>query len=106
MWTARENRCWSWIVEEFRQPVVDRAVLSALNLGMNVRLGHGMLHKESRDMIGGRVLDRLVTAERRLGKDYQVRSIIQMQAACLIPARRLGLPSIPVQVVMQQELRT
>jgi CRISPR-associated protein Cas1 len=68
------------LVEEFRQPVVDRAVLSALNLGMTVRFENGLLDKDSREMIGGRVLERLVSAERHQGKEYQVRSIIQMQA--------------------------
>jgi len=68
------------LVEEFRQPVVDRAVLSAVNLGMNVRMENGLLDRDSRELISARVLERLVSAERHLGKEYQVRSIIQIQA--------------------------
>ena len=72
------------LVEEFRQPVVDRAILSAVNLGMSIHLENGQLDKTSRDMIAARVLDRLVSTEKHDGKEYQIRSIIQMQA------RRLG----------------
>jgi CRISPR-associated protein Cas1 len=78
------------LVEEFRQPVVDRAVLSAVNLGMSVRMENGMLDKDSRDMVASRVLERLVSAERHLGKEYQVRSIIQMQARKLASFLRGG----------------
>ena len=72
------------LVEEFRQPVVDRAILSAVNLGMSIRLENGQLDKTSRDMIAARVLERMVSTEKHNGKEYQIRSIIQMQA------RRLG----------------
>ncbi|MBI4481495.1 MAG: CRISPR-associated endonuclease Cas1 [Acidobacteria bacterium] len=68
------------LVEEFRQPVVDRVVLSHVNLGSAVRLEEGMLDVESRRAVAERVLERLATAERYSGKKYQVRSIIQMQA--------------------------
>lgn len=78
------------LVEEFRQPVVDRAVLSAVNLGMNVRMENGLLDKNSRDIVATRVLERLVSPERHLGKDYQVRSIIQMQARKLASFLRGG----------------
>lgn len=68
------------LVEEFRQPVVDRAVLSAVNLGISVRMENGQLDKASRELVAKRVLERLASPEPHRGKDYQVRSIIQMQA--------------------------
>jgi CRISPR/Cas system-associated endonuclease Cas1 len=37
-----------------------------------------------------RVLDRLVSTERHLGKDYQIRSIVQTQARRLVSALRGG----------------
>ena len=80
------------LVEEFRQPVVDRAVLSAVNLGIAIRMENGQLDKSSRDLIAGRVLDRLVSAERHDGKEYQIRSIIQMQARRLASFLRGGKP--------------
>jgi CRISP-associated protein Cas1 len=80
------------LVEEFRQPVVDRAVLSAVNLGIAMRMENGQLDKSSRDLIAGRVLDRLVSAERHDGKEYPIRSIIQMQARRLASFLRGGKP--------------
>jgi CRISPR-associated protein Cas1 len=80
------------LVEEFRQPVVDRAVLSAVNLGISIRMENGQLDKSSRDLVAGRVLDRLVSSERHDGKEYQIRSIIQMQARKLAAFLRGGRP--------------
>jgi CRISP-associated protein Cas1 len=83
------------LVEEFRQPIVDRAVLSALNLGISVRMENGLLDKEARDRVATRVLERLVAQERYCGKEYQVRSIIQMQARKLASFFRGGAPYRP-----------
>lgn len=68
------------LVEEFRQPVVDRAVISHVNLGEAVKMEGGMLSEETRRYFAGRVLERLESLETVKGKKYQVRSIIQMQA--------------------------
>ena len=83
------------LVEEFRQPVVDRAILSAVNLGISVRMDNGLLDKDARELVSSRVLDRLVAAERYSGKEYQVRSIIQMQARKLAAFLRGGSPYRP-----------
>jgi CRISPR-associated protein Cas1 len=80
------------LVEEFRQPVVDRAVLSAVNLGMPVRMDGGLLDRESRELIGARVLERLSCPEPYRSKHYQVRSIIQMQVRRLASFLRGGKP--------------
>src|SRR5437867_2519094 len=80
------------LVEEFRQPVVDRAILSAVNLGMNIRMENGLLDREARELISARVLERLVSQERHLGKEYQIRSIIQIQARRLASFLRGGPP--------------
>lgn len=68
------------LVEEFRQPVVDRTVIAHLNVGERVKLEGGMLDQNTRRTIAERVLERLQAAELYQGKRYQVRSIIQMQA--------------------------
>ena len=78
------------LVEGFRQPVVDRAVLSAVNLGAHIRIENGLLDKDSRARVAERVLERLVAHERYCGKEYQVRSIIQMQARKLASFFRGG----------------
>lgn len=68
------------LVEEFRQPVVDRAVLAHLNTGSEVKLVQGMLEANTRKALVERVMERLQATEMYQGKRYQVRSIIQMQA--------------------------
>jgi CRISPR-associated protein Cas1 len=68
------------LVEEFRQPVVDRAVLAHLNTGSEVKLVQGMLETNTRKALVERVMERLQATETYQGKRYQVRSIIQMQA--------------------------
>src|SRR2546426_7853962 len=78
------------LVEELRQPVVDRAVLRALHLGMSIRMENGQLDKASRDLIASRILERLVTAEKHESKEYEIRSIIQMQARKLASFLRGG----------------
>ncbi|MEW5980225.1 MAG: CRISPR-associated endonuclease Cas1 [Acidobacteriota bacterium] len=72
------------LVEEFRQPVVDRAVISYINLGQMIGMKDGLLDPETRKEIGQKVLDRLASPEPFRGQHYQVRSIIQMQARALV----------------------
>ena len=76
------------LVEEFRQPVVDRAILTWLNKGGKVTLAKGMLDGESRENVAARVLLRLNTGEMHRGKTHEVRSIIQMQARMASSALR------------------
>lgn len=76
------------LVEEFRQPVVDRSVIAHLNLGEEIKLSQGMLEAETRKLLVGRILERLQATEIYQGKRYQVRSIIQMQARRLASALR------------------
>jgi CRISPR-associated protein Cas1 len=68
------------LVEEFRQPVVDRAVIAHVNVGEPIAMTQGMLDADTRKTIASRVLERLQTPEPYQGKRYQIRSIIQMQA--------------------------
>jgi len=68
------------LVEEFRQPIVDRAVIAYVNLGISIGMKDGLLDAETRKSIGERVVERLCASEPYQGKQYQIRSIIQMQA--------------------------
>lgn len=68
------------LTEEFRQPVVDRAVIAHVNLGEPIGMQQGFLDLESRRAIAEKVIARLMATETYRGKRYQVRSIIQMQA--------------------------
>lgn len=68
------------LTEEFRQPVVDRAVIAHVNLGEAIAMQQGFLDLETRRAIGEKVMARLTATERYRGKEHQVRSIVQMQA--------------------------
>ncbi len=76
------------LVEEFRQPVVDRAVLGWLNKGGRLTLVRELLDGPSRENVAARVLLRLNAVEPHRGKEHQVRSIIQMQARLAASAVR------------------
>lgn len=68
------------MVEEFRQPVVDRTVIAYVNLGTSIGMKDGLLDADTRKAIGDKIVERLVATEPYQGKQYQIRSIIQMQA--------------------------
>lgn len=72
------------LVEEFRQPVVDRTVIAFVNLGQTVEMKEGMLDEDSRRALAERILQRLSSPEPFRGQQFQIRSIIQMQARSLV----------------------
>jgi CRISPR-associated protein Cas1 len=72
------------MVEEFRQPVVDRTVIAFTNLGQPIAMDNGMLDEVTRKAIGQKILERLGSRESFRGQQYQIRSIIQMQARSLV----------------------
>lgn len=76
------------MVEEFRQPVVDRAIVTWLNKGGRLGLVKGMLDGEARENVAARVLLRMNATKRHRGKNHEVRSIIQMQARLAASALR------------------
>ena len=72
------------MVEEFRQPVVDRTVIAFTNLGQPIAMKDGLLDENTRRSIAQKILERLSTRESFRGQQYQVRSIIQMQARAFV----------------------
>jgi CRISPR-associated protein Cas1 len=72
------------LVEEFRQPVVDRTVIAYVNLGQTLEMKEGMLDEGSRRALAERILQRLASPEPFRGQQFQIRSIIQMQARSLV----------------------
>jgi CRISPR-associated protein Cas1 len=72
------------LVEEFRQPVVDRTVIAFINLGQKAEMKEGLLDEDTRKAIAEKVLERLASTEPYRGQQFQVRSIIQMQARALV----------------------
>jgi len=72
------------LVEEFRQPVVDRTVIAFVNLGQKTEMKEGLLDEDTRKAIAEKVLERLASTEEFRGQQYQIRSIVQMQARALV----------------------
>jgi len=68
------------LVEEFRQPVIDKVVVAYVNVGEESSMKDGQLTQETRRRFAEKVIERLETPEPFQGRRYQVRSIIQMQA--------------------------
>ena len=72
------------MVEEFRQPVVDRAVIAFTNLAQPIGMNDGMLDEPTKRALSQKILERLASREPFRGQQYQIRSIIQMQARSLV----------------------
>ncbi|MBX9685131.1 MAG: CRISPR-associated endonuclease Cas1 [Candidatus Obscuribacterales bacterium] len=68
------------MVEEFRQPVVDRAIFGWLNKGGKISLDDEGLTKDTRSEIAARVIERLDGVESYEGKKQKLRHIIQEQS--------------------------
>lgn len=76
------------LTEEFRAPVVERALFAWLLRGGAPELDGALLGARSREEVAARVLARLNAVEAHRGKSHQVRSIVQMQARLLASAVR------------------
>lgn len=68
------------LIEEFRQPVVDRTVFALLRLGVRFTLEEGRLDMAGRRRLAERIEDRLVSTAPHEGKQRTLKTIIQMQA--------------------------
>jgi CRISPR-associated protein Cas1 len=69
------------LVEEFRQPVVDRAVFALLNQRVPLAQdASDRLDEASRGLLARRILERLEGEERYDGRKLRLRSIVQRQA--------------------------
>jgi len=68
------------LAEEFVQPVVDLPILSQVSLAEIRRLQNGWLDSETRKSISQKILDRLESTQFYEEREYQIRSIIQIQS--------------------------
>lgn len=75
-------------VEEFRQPIVDRAVFVMLNQGEAVKVVQGKLDDDTRHRIAAHVLERLESTVEFEGRKHVLGSIVQAQAYRLASAVR------------------
>ena len=67
-------------VEEFRQPIVDKVILSMLNKGTKFKVENGLLTSDSREKLAEKILERLEDRVVFQGKEFALKSIIQIQA--------------------------
>jgi CRISPR-associated protein Cas1 len=67
-------------VEEFRQPVVDRAVLGMVGRGEKMEVENGRLAADSRHRLAAAIVERLQSMESYRGQKAQLGAIIQRQA--------------------------
>jgi CRISPR-associated protein Cas1 len=68
------------LIEEFRQPIVDRAVIAIVTKGSIIEVRGGMLIDGSRRTVAHAVLERLEAEVGFRGRRHRVKSVLQMQA--------------------------
>jgi CRISPR-associated protein Cas1 len=68
------------LIEEFRQPAVDRPVLAAIGRGETFEIEKGKMVDGARRRIAELIIERLDTSETFRGEKIMLRSIIQKQA--------------------------
>jgi CRISP-associated protein Cas1 len=78
------------MVEEFRQPVVDRAVIAAIGRGTAIETHEGMLTDDTRRSVASAVLERIESEVTFRGRRYKLKSVIQIQARNLASFVRGG----------------
>lgn len=77
-------------IEEFRQPVVDRAIISLINRGGELKMDGALLTKETRDKVAVAVLERLNTPLKFRGRNMNLSEIINCQARRLADCIKEG----------------
>ena len=68
------------LIEEFRQPVVDRVVIALFSKGCKAELEEGKLSEQARKNLAQRIMARLESSENYAGKKLKLSAIIQRQA--------------------------
>lgn len=71
------------LIEEFRQPIADRAVIALVGKGVALELREGMLTEDCRRTVAQAVLERLDSEITFRGRRHLVRSVVQIQARSL-----------------------
>jgi CRISPR-associated protein Cas1 len=68
------------MVEEFRQPVVDRTVLAFVNRGSEIKMAEDRLPESVRKEFAAKVRERLESTESYEGKKLKFKTIVERQA--------------------------
>ena len=80
------------LIEEFRQPIVDRAVIALVTKGTKLEMRDGLLDEATRRIVAAAVLERLEGEVSFRGRRHQLKSIIQVQARNVASFLRGGEP--------------
>lgn len=81
------------LIEEFRQPVVDRTILGLVNRGFDVALDNGRIDETTRRRLADHILKRLDATDRYEGKRQRLSVILQSQARHLATFMRSERPT-------------
>jgi len=68
------------LIEEFRQPVVDRTIVAMFSKGTKIELEDGKLSAKTRKDLAEKIIGRLDSTENYEGKKHRISTIIQFQA--------------------------
>jgi len=79
------------LVEEFRAPVVDRAVLGTLGTGFKVGMDGERLDEKTRKLVAGRVRERLAARVTHRGRKHTLENVVHIQARSVASFVRDGV---------------
>jgi CRISP-associated protein Cas1 len=79
------------LIEEFRGPVVDRAVLGALGTGFKVGMDGDRLDEKTRRLTAERVRERLAVRVKHRGRRHTLENVIHIQARSVASFVRDGV---------------
>ena len=79
------------LIEEFRGPVVDRAVLGALGTGFKVGMDGEKLDEKTRKLTAERVRERLAVRVKHRGRKHTLENVIHIQARSVASFVRDGV---------------
>jgi CRISPR-associated protein Cas1 len=79
------------LIEEFRGPVVDRAVFGALGTGFKVGMDGEWLDEKTRKLVAGRVRERLAARVKHRGRKHSLENVVHLQARAVASFVRDGV---------------
>lgn len=79
------------LIEEFRGPVVDRAVLGMLGTGFKVGMDGEKLDEKTRKLLAGKVRERLAVRVKHRGRKHTLENVLHVQARSVASFVRDGV---------------
>ncbi len=79
------------LIEEFRGPVVDRAVFGTLGTGFKVGMDGERLDEKTRKLVAGRVHERLAARVKHRGRKHTLENVVHLQARAVASFVRDGV---------------